>query len=273
VWDQATARPDLRQLFWVHSSTRPRHVSGSGANTCLEKVIYSKTSTVVRTPRVGPGPPDIQSGPPRLVLDLHVGKLDPWNGIRTPPYGVRVAHSGVLRSQDGTYMGLEQDLGRGQVSTRVQAQPGADLSAYASAPPRQSPDAATWPTMRGVSQRVEPDVRPPGCTAPAFIANKARHLTSDVPPRHLMRPAHSAVRLRPVHFTGKQCATSAFNETCPFRWQAACLSIPLADGTPMLPHALYSSLLVRTKEATVLYQRCAGCGHLGARRPLRRHLH
>jgi hypothetical protein len=30
-------------------------------------------------------------------------------------------------------MGLEQDLGRGPVSTRVQAQPGANLSAYASA--------------------------------------------------------------------------------------------------------------------------------------------
>ena len=44
-------------------------------------------------------------------------------------------------------------------------------------------------------------------------------------------------------------------------------------GTPMLPHALYSSSLIRTKEATVVYQHCAGCGHLGARRSLRRHLH
>jgi hypothetical protein len=60
-----------------------------------------------------------------------------------------------------------------------------------------------------------------------------------------MRPAHSAVRQRPVHSTGKKCVTSAFNETCPFRWQAACLSIPLAGGTPMLPRALCSSSLVR----------------------------
>jgi hypothetical protein len=74
---------------------------------CLEKMIYSKASTVVQTPRVGPGPPYIQSGPPRLVPDLHVGKLDPWNGIRTPLYGVRVTHSGVPRSQVGTYTGLE----------------------------------------------------------------------------------------------------------------------------------------------------------------------
>jgi hypothetical protein len=29
-------------------------------------------------------------------------------------------------------------------------------------PPRQRPDAATWPTARDVSQRAEPDVRPLG---------------------------------------------------------------------------------------------------------------
>ena len=92
--------------------------------------------------------------------------------------------------------------------------------------------------------------------APAFIADKARYLTSDVPPRHLMRPVHSAIRRRPVRSTGKQCAASAFNETCPFRWQAACLSIPLANDTPMLPHALHASSLVRTKEATIVSQHC-----------------
>jgi hypothetical protein len=139
--------------------------------------------------------------------------------------------------------------------------------------PRRRPNAATWPTTCDVSQRAEPDVRPPGYVAPAFIVDKARRLIGDVPPRHLMRPAHYAVRRRPVHSTSKQCAASAFNETCPFRWQAACLSIPLADGTPMLPHALYSSSLVRTKGATVVCQHCAGSRHLGARRSLRRHLH
>jgi hypothetical protein len=138
---------------------------------------------------------------------------------------------------------------------------------------RRRPVAATWPTTRDVSQRAMPDVRPPGYVAPTFITDKARRLTSDVPPRHLMRPAHSAVRQRPVHSTGKQFATSAFNATCPFPWQAACLSILLAGGTPMLPHALYSSSHVRTKEATVVCQHCASCGHLGARRSLRHHLH
>jgi hypothetical protein len=65
-------------------------------------------------------PLDMQSGPPRLVQDRHVCKPDPWNGIRTPPYGVRAARSGVPRSQDRTYTGLEQDLGGGLVPTRAQ---------------------------------------------------------------------------------------------------------------------------------------------------------
>jgi hypothetical protein len=76
-------------------------------------------------------------------------------------------------------------------------------------PPRRRPDAATWPTACDISQRAEPDVRPPSCAASVFIADKARRLTSDVPPRHLMRPAHSAVRRRPVHSTSKQRVASA----------------------------------------------------------------
>jgi hypothetical protein len=66
-------------------------------------------------------------------------------------------------------------------------------------PPGQRPDAATWPTARDVSWRAEPDVRPPGYAAPAFIADKARRLsvplTGDVPPRHLMSPAIPLARM------------------------------------------------------------------------------
>jgi hypothetical protein len=73
--------------------------------------------------------------------------------------------------------------------------------------PRRRPDAATWPTTRDVSQRAEPDVRPLGRAAFAFIADKARRLSiplaGDVPPRHLMSPVHS---------TGRRCAASSFNE-------------------------------------------------------------
>jgi hypothetical protein len=103
--------------------------------------------------------------------------------------------------------------------------------------PGRRPDAATWPTARDVSWRAEPDVSPPGCADPAFIADKARrlsvpltgdvplqHLMSpvhsagrDVPPRHLMCPVHSAGRRRPgrpaggvpVHSVGRQYAHAA----------------------------------------------------------------
>jgi hypothetical protein len=79
-------------------------------------------------------------------------------------------------------------------------------------PLRQSPDAATWPTARDVSQRAEPNVRPLGHAASAFIANEAHRLSiplaGDVPPQHLMSPVHSA---------GRRCAASTFNVSCPLR--------------------------------------------------------
>jgi hypothetical protein len=61
---------------------------------------------------------------------------------------------------------------------------------------RRSPDAATWHGARDVSQRAEPDIRPLGHAASAFIADKARRLynplAGDVPPQHLMSLVHSA---------------------------------------------------------------------------------
>jgi hypothetical protein len=73
-------------------------------------------------------------------------------------------------------------------------------------PPRWRPDAATWPTTHDVSQRAEPDVRPLGYAASAFIEDKARCLSiplaGGVPPLHLLRPVHSAGRQRPIHSTG-----------------------------------------------------------------------
>jgi hypothetical protein len=83
-------------------------------------------------------------------------------------------------------------------------------------PLRWSPDAATWRGARDVSQRAEPDVRTLGSATSAFIADKPLRLSiplaGDVPPRHLLSHVHS---------TGRQCAASAFIETCPFRGQAA----------------------------------------------------
>jgi hypothetical protein len=52
-------------------------------------------------------------------------------------------------------------------------------------PLRRRPDAATWTIARDVSQRAEPDVRPLGHAASAFIAEKTCRLsiplTDDVP--------------------------------------------------------------------------------------------
>jgi hypothetical protein len=68
---------------------------------------------------------------------------------------------------------------------------------------RWRPDAATWPIARDISQRAEPDIRPLGRAASAFIAEKTRRLsiplTDDMLPQHLMCPVHSAGRRRLGH--------------------------------------------------------------------------
>jgi hypothetical protein len=73
-------------------------------------------------------------------------------------------------------------------------------------PLRRSPHAATWHGTRDVSQQAEPDVRPLGYAASAFIADKACRLsiplTGDVSPQHLLSPVHSVGRRRPVHSAG-----------------------------------------------------------------------
>jgi hypothetical protein len=73
-------------------------------------------------------------------------------------------------------------------------------------PLSRRPDAATWTTARDVSRWMEPNVRPLGHAASAFIAEKTRRLsiplTGDVPPQHLMRHVHSTGRRRPGHPAG-----------------------------------------------------------------------
>jgi hypothetical protein len=140
-------------------------------------------------------------------------------------------------------------------------------------PLRRSPDAATWHGARDVSQQAEPDVRPLGCTASAFIADKARRLSiplaGGVPPRHLLSPVHS---------TGRRCAASAFNETCPFHWQAVTSPFRRQRAYPfrwqaVRPYCVCATLVItRTspRKQTPGYQYCVDCGHHGARRLLRR---
>jgi hypothetical protein len=68
------------------------------------------------------------------------------------------------------------------------------------------------PTAHDINQRAEPDVRLLGHASFAFIADKTRRLTGDVPPRHLMSHVHS---------TDRRCAASTFNVPCPLRWRVA----------------------------------------------------
>jgi hypothetical protein len=143
-------------------------------------------------------------------------------------------------------------------------------------PLRRSPDAATWHGARDVSQQAEPDVRPLGRTASAFIADKVRRLSNplagDVLPWHLMSPVHS---------TGRRCAASAFNEpyslcwqaatrpshrrrACPFHWQAA-------HPYCRMHYTHHDSRI--TKEAAATYQYRMDYRHYGARRSPRRYRH
>jgi hypothetical protein len=140
-------------------------------------------------------------------------------------------------------------------------------------PPRRRPDAAAWPTARDVSQRAERDVRPRDCATSAFIADKARRLSiplaGDVLPPHLMSPIHS---------TGRRCAASAFNETCPFHGQAATSPFRRRRACPFhwqavrpyccMHYAHHHSRV--TEEAATTYQYCMDYRYHGTRRLLRR---
>jgi hypothetical protein len=202
-----------------------------------------------------------------MVQDLHVGKPDLSDGIWTPLYGVRAAHSGVPRFWNREYPGLNQ----GHAGVRNRHVSGPYRIRFRS-PPRRRPDAATWPTARDVSQRAEPDIRPLGHAASAFIVDKARRLsiplTGDVPPRHLMSPVHS---------TGRRCAASAFNETCPFHRQAATSPFRRRCTCPFHWQAVHPCCRVHyahhysgvTKEAAAAYLHCMDYGQHGARRLLR----
>jgi hypothetical protein len=208
------------------------------------------------------GPLYIQTGPPGKVQDLHGRKLDPRDGFRTPLCGVQATHSRVPGFWDKEYPGLNQ--GQAGVRSRHVSRP---YRIRFCSPPRRSPDAATWHGARDVSQRAEPDVRPRDCATSAFIADKARRLSiplaGNVLPQHLLSPVHS---------TDRRCAASAFNETCPFRWQAATSPFRRRHACPFhwqtvrpyccVHYAHHHSRVI--KETATAYQYYMDCGNRGA---------
>jgi hypothetical protein len=112
-------QPRATTLVQQHPLTPPH--GGSGAATCLEKVIYSKASTVSLDPHGKVSDPWIYS------LNLQVWSRTPTctdqtprMGSGPPSYGVRAADSRVPRFQDRALSGLNLCPGGGSVPTCVQ---------------------------------------------------------------------------------------------------------------------------------------------------------
>jgi hypothetical protein len=156
-------RPSLGRLLWA--SNRPHHMGGSGAATCPEKVTYfkaspvspdphgkvsdpciygtgrqvwSRTSTCAnRTPGMGSGPPCMGSGPPTMGSQ-----------------GSRIEHTrALIRTQAGV---------RCRHVSRPDLVGSRPYHIHFCSPPRRRPDAAMWPTARGVSQQAELGMKPLG---------------------------------------------------------------------------------------------------------------
>jgi hypothetical protein len=161
-----------------------------------------KCQTPVRTGRTSERGPE----PSRVCPD-------PWGGPRTPcARSVPCTTRSKDRTCIGPWAGPSWGSGDNTCPDLVWCRP---VRLRHCSPPGRRPDAATWPTTCDVSRRAEPDVRPPGYTAPTFIANKACRLsaplTGDVPPQHLMSLVHSAGRdvsprhlMCPIHSTGRR---------------------------------------------------------------------
>jgi hypothetical protein len=115
-------------------------------------------------------------------------------------------------------------------------------------------NTATWLIVRDVGQRAVRDVRALGHVIFAFIAEGVRCLsallTGDVPPRHLMRPVHSAGRRHqgrpadgaPVQSLVKQCACAV---------RRTVLTIPCTRSFPCTPRIRRSRMSGREKIAPV----------------------
>jgi hypothetical protein len=188
----------------------------------LEKIRYNPGyQQWVWTPWESAGPLCVRTGPPSKVQNRHKRARTPGTSPRTPPGRVQATRSKVPRFWRKGYLGLDE----GQAGVQSRHVSGPCHVCFCSSL-RRRPDAATRPTARDVSQRAKPDVRPLGRAVSTFITDKTRRLTGDVSPQHLMRPV---------------TLLADGDQTIP---QAACLSIPVAGSTTILPHAPRSSSLV-----------------------------
>jgi hypothetical protein len=152
---RATNLGPQQRLTPPHGRVRSRHVS-------RESDIPQGLKSESEPPWESAGPLDIQSGPPRLVQDLHVCKPDPWNGIRTPRMGSGPPTMGSqgLRTEHTQALNMTQAEVRRRHMSGPSLVGSGPVCIYSCSPLRQRPDAATWHTARGLSQRAEPSMTP-----------------------------------------------------------------------------------------------------------------
>jgi hypothetical protein len=133
-------------------------MGGFGAATCLEKVIYPKAPTVS---------PDLHG----KVSDPWIDSLDPQVWSRTPTCTDRTPRMGsgppsprmgsgppTVGSQDPKTEHARAVI-RAQVGVRCRHVSG-PIRIHSYPPLRWRPDAATWHTTCGISQRAEPGMTP-----------------------------------------------------------------------------------------------------------------
>jgi hypothetical protein len=151
--------PSLGRLLWASNSAWSHHIGGSGAATCPEKVIYSKTSTVSPDPHGKVPDPWIYSP------DLQVWSRTPTCTDRTPGMGSGpppyMGSGPPTVGSQGSRTEHTRALIGAQVGVRCRHVSGL-IRIHSCSPLRWRPDAATWHTTRGISQRAEPDMTPLG---------------------------------------------------------------------------------------------------------------
>jgi hypothetical protein len=135
----------------------------SGAATCPEKVTYSKASPVSTDPH-GKVPDPCIYGPSLQVWSRtstcanqtpRMGSGPPYMGSRLPTVGPRDSRTEHTRALIRTQAGV-----RCRHVSRPDLVASGPYHIHSCSPPRQRPDAATWPTARGVSQRAESSLKP-----------------------------------------------------------------------------------------------------------------
>jgi hypothetical protein len=140
-------------------------MGGSGAATCPEKVTYSEASPMSPDPH-GKVPDPCIYGPGLQVWSRTstcanrtpgMGSRPPYMGSRPPTVGSQGSRTEHTRALIRIQVGV-----RCQHVSRLDLVRSGPYHIHSCSPPRRRPDAAMWPTARGVSQQAEPGMKPLG---------------------------------------------------------------------------------------------------------------